>query len=173
MRRLVITAVVASAACSSNAGPTTAADTTTTTTLATTSITLEPLVECPPIPYEIGTLPPRVTTEPVAPESVEVDEFTAIGGTRSIFWTDEEGALAVALVRGSLPPRDWPGERGEVEGGVGGNRAVAGPFPDGKWVIAWFEGEGDDRCDLYTMVFYPPVSPTEVQESLASMQRRG
>jgi hypothetical protein len=172
MRRSMVMVVVLSAACSSTAEPTTVAETTT-TVQATTSSTLEPLVECPPIPYEVGTLPPRVTTEPVAPESVEVDEFTAIGGTRSIFWTDEEGALAVALVRGSLPPRDWPGERGEVEGGVAGTRAVAGPFPDGKWVIAWFEGEGEDRCDLYTMVFYPPVSPSEVQESLASMTRRG
>jgi hypothetical protein len=53
---------------------------------------------------------------------------------------------------------------------VAGIRAVVGPFDDGKWVAAWFEGEGE-RCDLYTMVFYPPVEPAEVETALASITR--
>jgi hypothetical protein len=154
------------AACA-GAGATTTTSPPTTTAQATTT-TLEPLVECPPIPYRVPSLPPRVAGEAADLESIELDEFTAIGGTRSVFWVDESGALTIALIRGALPPRDWPGERGEVE--VAGIRAVVGPFDDGKWVAAWFEGEGE-RCDLYTMVFYPPVEPAEVETALASITR--
>src|SRR5690606_6628375 len=75
---------------------------------------------------------------------------------------------AIALVRGALPPQEWPSDRGEVE--VAGGRAVAGPYPDGRWVVAWFNEPGD-RCDQYTMVFYPPVSPAEVEETLANLER--
>jgi hypothetical protein len=53
---------------------------------------------------------------------------------------------------------------------VAGQRAVAGPFPDGKWVVAWYEGDGT-RCDLYTMVFYPPVAASEVEATIGSMVR--
>jgi hypothetical protein len=101
--------------------------------------------------------------------SIEEDEFTALGGTRSVFWVDADGTLTVALIRGALPPRDWPGDRGEVE--IAGLRAVVGPFEDGKWVASWFEGDGTDRCDLYTMVFYPPIDPEEVETALLSIRR--
>jgi hypothetical protein len=101
---------------------------------------------------------------------VELDEFTSIGGTTSILWVDAAGEVAVALIRGTLPPEDWPGERGEVN--VAGLRAVVGPFADGRWVAAWFEEEGSERCDRYTMVFYPPVDSSEVELSLASIVRQ-
>jgi CubicO group peptidase (beta-lactamase class C family) len=130
--------------------------------------TSTPLADCPMPPYQIGVLPPRVANEPVEPGSVDLDEFTAIGGTRSIFWVDSEAKVAVALIRGTLPPQDFPGEKGEVE--VAGQRAVAGAFPDGKWVVAWYEGDGT-RCDLFTMVFYPPVEATEVEATIGSMER--
>lgn len=138
------------------------------TTTATTNTTIAPLEECPPPPYSVRRVPARVDAEPSDPDILELDEFTSIGGTRSMFWVDETGAVAVALVRGTLPPEDWPGDRGEVD--VAGNRAAVGPLADGTWVAAWFEGEGE-RCDLYTMVFYPPVDPEEVQLSLASIAR--
>ena len=155
------------AACGGSADPTvtTAPVSTTETTSATT--TLPP--DCPLVPYSVSRLPQRVTDEPAPADAVELDEFTSIGGTTSILWVDAAGEVAVALIRGTLPPEVWPGERGEVD--VAGFRAVVGPFADGRWVAAWFEGEGE-RCDLYTMVFYPPVDSSEVELSLASIVRQ-
>jgi hypothetical protein len=109
-----------------------------------------------------------VSVDPAPADAVELDDFTSIGGTTSILWVDAAGEVAVALIRGTLPPEEWPGERGAVD--VAGSRAVVGPFSDGRWVAAWFEGEGQ-RCDLYTMVFYPPVDAEEVELSLASILR--
>lgn len=155
-------------ACSSTQATTTTSIALVTTTAAETTTTLEPLVECPLIPYRVPDLPERVTGQAADLEAIEMDEFTAIGGTRSVFWVDADGSLTVALIRGALPPREWPGERGEVD--VAGIRAVVGPFEDGKWVAAWFEGAGE-RCDLYTMVFYPPIEPAEVEIALASITK--
>lgn len=167
VRRVAVVCLLALAACGVTAA-TTSTVVVTSTTAALTTTTLEPLVECPPIPYRVPNLPARVSGEAADLEAIELDEFTAIGGTRSVFWVDSSGSLTVALIRGTLPPQDWPGDRGEVE--VAGVRAVVGPFDDGKWVAAWFEGEGE-RCDLYTMVFYPPIEASEVEAALASIVR--
>lgn len=164
---MAVVCLLALAACGVTAA-TTSTVVVTSTTAALTTTTLEPLVECPPIPYRVPNLPARVSGEAADLEAIELDEFTAIGGTRSVFWVDSSGSLTVALIRGTLPPQDWPGDRGEVE--VAGVRAVVGPFDDGKWVAAWFEGEGE-RCDLYTMVFYPPIEASEVEAALASIVR--
>jgi hypothetical protein len=163
---LILVAVVA-AACTPEVAATTTV--TSTTVAATSSTTLEPLVECPPIPYVVSDLPTRVTGEAADLGSIELDEFTAIGGTRSVFWVNADGQLAIALIRGTLPPVDWPGERGQVD--VAGTEGVAGPHDDGKWVAAWFDNEGTDRCDRYTMVFYPPVEPFEVESTLRAITR--
>jgi hypothetical protein len=115
----------------------------------------------------LGALPPTV----VAAEddtAGEPDEFTSIGGTHTRLWVNGDEDVAIALVRGALPPDQFPAERGEVD--VAGSRGVAGPYPDGRWVIAWFNEPGD-RCDQYTLVFYPPVSPGEVEATLAAMTR--
>jgi len=131
--------------------------------------TLAPLVECPPHEYRVTALPTRVTGSPADLGEIELDQFTSIGGTRSVFWLTADGEVAIALVRGTLPPEEWPGERGQIE--VAGTDAVVGPFADGKWVAAWFEGDGSDRCDLYTMVFYPPVEGFEVESTLRGITR--
>ena len=156
------------AACAPAAEVTTTTPSTTTPASSTTS-TLEPLVECPPIPYLVSELPTRVTGEAADLGSIELDEFTAIGGTRSVFWVNADGELAIALIRGALPPIDWPGERGEVD--VAGTGGVVGPHDDGKWVAAWFDNDGSDRCDRYMMVFYPPVEPFEVESTLRAVTR--
>ena len=104
----------------------------------------------------------------MAPRSVPLDEFTSVPGTSSVIWVDTDGNVAVELVRGTLPPREYPGAKGEVE--VAGARGVAGQFEDGTWVVAWFTEPGE-RCDLYTMVFYQPVEPDEVKATLASIRR--
>ena len=155
-------------ACSASPGSTTNLADTTTAPPGTTT-TVESLVECPQIPYRVPELPTRVAGEGADLSAIEEDEFTALGGTRSVFWVDGDGNLTVALIRGALPPREWPGEKGEIE--IAGQRAVVGPFEDGIWVAGWFENEGQERCDLYTMVFYPPIEPDEVETALASITR--
>lgn len=140
---------------------------TTTTTVAETTTTTVP-EECPPPPYEVGALPAKVSGDPVDLSELPRDEYLEVAGTSSRIWLDDEGALAIALVRGTLPLEDWPGERGEVT--IDGARAVVGPFDDGSWVVGWFEQPGD-RCDLFTMVFYPPIEPAVVETTLASMDR--
>jgi hypothetical protein len=140
-----------------------------TTAPAEATTTVEPLVECPQIPYQVPALPTRVAGESADLAAIEEDEFTSLGGTRSVFWVDGAGNLTVALIRGALPPREWPGEKGEID--IAGQRAVVGPFEDGIWVAGWFDGDGQDRCDLYTMVFYPPIEADEVETALASITR--
>ena len=156
------------AACSPPSDPTTAA-TPATTAPPAGSTTLEALVECPAIEYHVPGLPARVVSESADLSQIEEDEFTALGGTRSVFWVDQEGSLTVALIRGALPPRQWPGEKGEID--IAGQPAVVGPFDEGIWVAGWFENDGQDRCDRYTMVFYPPIEPEEVEVALESMTK--
>lgn len=168
---VLIVAVLIVTACSDTPAPdatATSAPLPETTTTVEPTTTTGPPPPCPPAPYEVGSLPQRVQSAEVSDTTDDPDEFTSIGGTNVRLWVDGEGATAIALVRGALPPRQFPAERGEVE--IAGTRGVAGPYPDGRWVIAWFNPPGD-RCDLYTMVFYPPVAPTEVRDTIASMVR--
>lgn len=170
MRSVLVLVVLLAVACAGGAEETTTTSTTvatTTSSVATTSTTA-PAGPCPEAPYELAWLPPTVRPATADDDANEPDEFTSVGGTRATLWVNGEGDTAIALVRGSLPPQDWPSDRGEVE--VAGTRAVAGPFPDGRWVVGWFNEPGD-RCDQYTMVFYPPVSPAQVEETLSSMTR--
>lgn len=125
-------------------------------------------VECPPAPYVPGVLPARVDDAAIPTGDLPLDDVTAVPGTHSSLWVDADGELAVALVRGTLPLRQWPGERGVVT--VDGVDAAVGPFESGSWVAAWYEEPGD-RCDLYTMVFYPPVDPAEVEATLRALDR--
>lgn len=147
---------------------------TTTTVAATTTITLDPTttappVECPRPPYELGSLPVGVGTAVLDAGEIEPDVWTSVPGSSATLWgRDEE--VAIALIRGTLPAVEWPGDRGEVS--IDGTRGVAGPHPDGTWVAGWFEAPGE-RCDLYTMVFYPPVAPQDVEQTLAGMNRVG
>jgi hypothetical protein len=102
------------------------------------------------------------------PDTIETDVWTSVGGTHTTFWGRPDSTVAIALIRGTLPPVDWPGDKGETS--VDGTAAVVGPHPDGTWVMGWYE-EPRDRCDLYTMVFYPPVTPLEVESTILSMVR--
>ena len=140
-----------------------------TTAASESTTTVEPLVECPQIPYRVPELPVRVAGESAELGAIKEDEFTSLGGTRSVLWVDGDGNPTVALIRGALPPREWPGEKGEIE--IAGQKAVVGPFEDGMWVAGWFEGNGQERCDLYTMVFYPPITAEEVEAALTSITR--
>ncbi|MGZ8755606.1 MAG: hypothetical protein ACXW15_10515, partial [Acidimicrobiia bacterium] len=112
--KLLGVALLLLCACSASPASTTSLASTTTAPPETTT-TLESLVECPQIPYQVPDLPTRVAGESADLSAIEEDEFTALGGTRSVFWVDGDGNLTVALIRGALPPREWPGERGEIE----------------------------------------------------------
>lgn len=173
--RLLLAAALLLASCAGGGtppGPSSPASfaTTTATTAATTSSVPPGLLDCPPIPYVVGALPARVAGEVPPGGSAPLEEYSSLPGTRSLLWLDDRGAVAVALVRGTLPLTEFPGEKGQVE--VAGLPAVAGPFDDGSWVVAWFEEPGE-RCDLYTMVFYPPVEPAEVEATVSSITRPG
>lgn len=116
------------------------------------------------------TLPPGVGQGELDTEGLEPDVWTSVPGSNTTFVPRDDDTVAIALIRGTLPPVDWPAEKGEVS--VDGTRAAVGPHPDGTWVAGWFEEPGE-RCDLYTMVFYPPWSPSDVETVLAGMNRIG
>jgi hypothetical protein len=100
----------------------------------------------------------------------EPDVWTSVAGSNTTFVPRNDDTLAIALVRGTLPAVDWPAEKGEVS--IDGTRAVVGPHPDGTWVAGWFEEPGE-RCDQYTLVFYPPWNPSDVEAVLEGMNRVG
>jgi len=158
-------------ACSGGVGVDTTTTTlppTTTTTAATT--TTEPPVECPPAPYELSFLPSGVGQGELDTESLEPDVWTSVAGTNTTFVPRNDDTVAIALIRGTLPAVDWPAERGEVS--IDGTRGVVGPHPDGAWVAGWFEEPGA-RCDQYSMVFYPPWNPSDVEQVIEGMNRVG
>lgn len=162
----LIGACTASGTTTTSAAPVATTTPPTATTVEATTTTRPP--ECPQPPYDIGTLPPSVAKNQVPASNIEFDRFTTAPGSSSEIWVTPEGALAVALVRGALPPEQFPGESQRVE--IDGVEARVGPFDDGTWVVAWFEQPGD-RCDRFTMVFYPPVDPADVQATIESMDR--
>jgi len=139
------------------------------TTVAATSSTAPP-EECPAPPYEVGFLPTGVGAAVLDTGEIEPDVWTSVPGTSATLWGRDDATVAIALIRGTLPAVDWPAEKGEVF--IDGTRGVVGPHPDGTWVAGWFEEPGE-RCDLYTMVLYPPVAPSEVEQVLDGMNRVG
>ena len=168
MKRSLLLFLVLLIACSeSGAGSTTTTAAVSITTVAPT--TTAPPVECPPPPYELGFLPVGVGTAVLDAEEIEPDVWTSVPGSSATLWGRDD-VVAIALIRGALPAVEWPGDQGEVF--VDGTRGVVGPHPDGTWVAGWFEAPGE-RCDLYTMVFYPPIAPQDVEQSLAGMNRVG
>ena len=147
---------------------TTTAPATATTIHATTTTRAPAVDECPPAPYQVDFLPINVNDAGFDPGGVEPDAWTSVGGTQTTFYGRSDGTVAIGLIRGSLPAIDWPGEKGEVE--IDGVRAAVGSHLDGTWVAGWFVDPGA-RCDLYTMVFYPPWNPLDVEAVLLSMSR--
>lgn len=172
MKRLLVVLGLVLAACSPDTSvsePTEASVETTTSTPQPASTT-EPPAECPAAPYELTSLPTGVGAGQLDPESMEPDVWTSEPGSHTSFYPREDDTVAIALVRGTLPTVDWPGEKGEVS--IDGTRAAVGPHPDGTWVAGWFEEPGE-RCDQYTMVFYSPWNPSDVEETLLGMNRVG
>ncbi len=175
MRRLLAVALaLALTACSSGNGEdsttTSAPDVVTTTATAAQGSTTTVPVNCPEAPYVLTFLPPGVGQGTLDTDSLALDVWTSAPGSRTTFIPREDDTVAIAMIRGTLPTVDWPGEKGEVS--IDGTRAVVGPHPDGTWVAGWYE-EPAERCDLYSMVFYPPWNPSDVEAVINGMNRVG
>ena len=170
MKPLLVTALLLVIACTGTAESTTTTSAVVTTTTTGETTTTETPVDCPAAPYELGFLPAGVGTGLLDPDEIEMDVWTSVGGSQTEFIGREDATVAIALIRGTLPPVEWPAEKGEVF--IDGTRGVVGPHPDGSWVAGWYEEPGE-RCDQYTMVFYPPVAPLDVEAVLAGMNRVG
>jgi hypothetical protein len=172
-RALAVSLFVLLAACAGNPVEETSTTTTeppstsTTTTVGSTTSTAE-VRTCPPAPYRLGFVPVTVGSDAIDPAEVQPDAWTSVGGSRTTFYGRRDGTVAIAVIRGTLPAVDWPGEKGVVD--VDGVEAAVGPHPDGTWVMGWYV-EPAERCDLYTMVFYPPWAPTEVEQVIEEMER--
>ncbi|HEX6222212.1 MAG TPA: hypothetical protein VF115_14060 [Acidimicrobiia bacterium] len=160
------------AACSGGSadpGTTTSVSPSTTSTTMGQTTTTAPPPDCPAAPYELTVLPVGVGQGTID-TTLEPDVWTSVPGTNTTFVPRGDDTVAIALIRGTLPAVDWPAEKGEVS--IDGTRAVVGPHPDGTWVAGWYEEPGE-RCDQYTMVFYPPWNPADVEDALAGMNRVG
>lgn len=170
MKRLLAVLVLL-VACSGSAEPssTTGASESTTTSTVPPTTTTEPPSDCPAAPYELTVLPAGVGQGNID-TTLEPDVWTSAPGSNTTFVPRNDDTVAIALIRGTLPPMDWPGDKGEVS--IDGTRAAVGPHPDGTWVAGWYEEPGE-RCDQYTMVFYPPWNPSDVEAALAGMNRVG
>lgn len=169
-RRVGLIVVLALAACSGENGSVTAVTTpdtapATSTTPHTSTTTLPTIESCEDIPYRPLLVPERAAGSETDPADLGDDPYSTIPGTTIRLWVDTESEPVMALVRGALPPEPWAGPTARVE--VLREAAALGPLQDGVWAVAWFESE--DRCDLYTLVLYPPTSADEalsVAESL-------
>jgi hypothetical protein len=171
MRWLSLSLLLLLSACATNpveATTTTVLTQTTTNPPATTTTLAGAIDECPAAPYEVGFLPTGVGEGGLDMSEIEPDVWTSVGGTQTTFFGRNDGTVAIALIRGTLPAVDWPAEKGEIE--IDGTRAAVGPHADGTWVAGWFVAPAE-RCDRYTMVFYPPWNPQDVEAVLASMTR--
>jgi hypothetical protein len=167
----VLAGLLLVSACSAGTGEVVTTTTMSSTTSSTPDVTTtETPPECPNAPYEMDFLPTGVGQGDLDPESLEPDVWTSVPGSNTTFVPRGDDTVAIALVRGTLPAVDWPGEKGEIS--IDGTRAAVGPHPDGTWVAGWFEEPGE-RCDLYSMVFYPPWSPSDVEAVLNEMNRVG
>jgi len=159
------------AACSGGGSDasTTTSDPGTTTTIPAGPTTTRPPPDCPAAPYELTFLPVGVGSGQLDPAMVP-DVWTSVPGTNTTFIPREDDTVAIAVIRGTLPAVDWPAEKGEID--VDGTRGAVGPHPDGTWVAGWYEEPGE-RCDLYSVVFYPPWNPSDVEDVLLGMNRVG
>ncbi len=158
------------ASCTAESVESSTTEPTPSTVAETTTTVLVPTVdECPAAPYRIGNLPQGVGSVAPDPDEIALDAITSMGGTHTTFYGNTDGEVAIALVRGTFP-LEWPEQLGEVF--IDGTRGLAALFPDDQWVVAWRE-QPQARCDHYTMVFYPPVAPSDVEATIASMDRVG
>jgi len=127
----------------------------TTTTAPVTTVAALETCEAPASTPTI--MPERVVPEMPDPGTIEFDDFTRIAGTYAAIRFDETGSPVLLMIRGALPPRQFTSDT-ETVSVLGDIPALVGPIGDGYWAAAWAIPPGD-RCDLYSLIFYPPVEP--------------
>lgn len=169
MIRTVLVVALLLAACSNATADSTSitapvAPTATTAAPATTS-TLATIEACDEVPYRPLTVPERASASAVDSNDLGDDPYTTIPGTSIRVWVDGQAEPVMVLIRGALPPESWAGPTARVE--VLRWEAALGPLPGDRWAVAWFESE--DRCDLYTLLLYPPTSADEALEVAESL----
>ena len=169
MRRYLALAIALAACSPGSATSTTAGTLPPPSTLVVTTTTiprLAPLPLCEPPAYFPTVLPAGVLA---ADEQGEfpADRYTAIEGTSTVVFVDEESQPKVVLVRGSLPPDEWAGRTVRIE--VNGFDAALGTMPDGAWAVAWTETSA--RCDQYSVIIYPPSSREEAEVVAGGLER--
>lgn len=158
------------AACTGEVSTTTAShapvDPPPTTSPAPTSTTTLPTIEsCDDVPYRPLTTPDRAAGDGTAADDLGDDPYTTIPGTSIKLWVGQDIEPVMVIIRGSLPLEPWAGPTARVD--LLRQDAALGPLPGDRWAVAWFESEA--RCDLYTLLLYPPTSAAEalaVAESL-------
>lgn len=158
VKRLLAALTLIAAGCTGATSPSSTAPPPTTST-STTTTTVATVDACDPPGFLPAVVPARVADRQPPTSSVPLDQFTTLPGTTIRFWADAEGAPVMVLVRGALPPVRWTDTPEHVP--VRGADAAMGPLGDGIWAVAWFEGP--DRCDEYSLIFYPPADPDEVR----------
>ena len=172
MKRLIVGALLLAACSSTGTAETLLEPTSAAVPNAATSTTEPPpaIEACGPAPFVPTVLPDRVAAETPATKDIPYDQYTIISGTSTSVWSQDDGVPVLAIVRGALPPVRWLETPKVIT--VRDVDAALGQLPDGVWGVAWFEG--DDRCDEYSIILYPPATPDEakaVVESLVEGQR--
>lgn len=139
----------------------------TTSTTAPSTTTTEVLDLCAPAEFFPAVLPAAAVDETPDFEDVPFDQFTVIPGAWIGMRNDGAGQPVMVLIRGALPPVQFT-EDIEPITILDGAPAALGPLPDGFWAVA-FALAPDDRCELYSLIFYPPTSADEAREVALSL----
>jgi len=173
---LVLSVLLVVAACGSGSSsppstqppPTTStAATTTTTTTQPSTTTTEIVLLCQPPEFFPSVFPALAVEETPAFEDVPFDQFTIIPGAWIGMRNGASGQPVMVLIRGSLPPVQFTADIEPITI-LDGVPAALGPLEDGFWAVAWALSP-DERCDLYSLILYPPTSADEAREVAVSL----
>jgi hypothetical protein len=145
--------------------PATSAPSTTTTEPSTTTTEILPI--CEPAGFFPTVLPDRAVDETPDFADVPFDQFTIIPGAWIGMRNDAAGAPVMVLIRGALPPVRFTDDIEPIEI-LDGVPAALGPLEDRFWAVAWALSP-DERCDLYSLIFYPPTSIDEARQVALSL----
>lgn len=159
MKRLLAVLLVLAVGCSTQTPSVTPTSVRITAPPTSTTVTIPDVDACDPPRILPTVLPSRVSGRQPPTSAIPLDRFTTLPGTTIRFWADENGDPVVVLIRGALPPGKWTAAPEHVT--VLGVDAAMGPLDDGIWAVGWFEGV--DRCDEYSIIFYPPVDSAEAR----------
>jgi hypothetical protein len=178
MRTALAAMLLVVAACGSASATTmttTRPTSTTVGTASTTSVassepsttTTEILDLCEAPHFFPAVLPAAAVDETPAFGDVPFDQFTVIPGAWIGMRNDAAANPVMVLIRGALPPVQFTAEIEPITI-LDGVPAALGPLEDGFWAVA-FALAPDDRCELYSLILYPPTSADEAREVALSL----